>query len=268
MATCEYSCMDSIALIQNAARGRFRKQLSCLSEHHPGPRLATAHLHLPVTFVICFALSSPLLKPVGMTLPCRYFLQGFCREGEKCRFAHHDPGSAALSSSFSSAAPMMHSPFSLLAASTQAPAATSLVDAAVAYYNGPMAPIAPVPQALAEPVLSQTYTPNSLGSAGAFSFGATRPQDVPCSGPSMSSSMPTSTGLGISFPISLPTASSTNGSTTPTAANGTAYEGQLPYKQSPFPGVGTGVAGSSPFKFTGNLEQKFGGWSVSQQPFQ
>lgn len=196
-----------------------------------------------------------------MLVGCRYFLQGFCREGSNCKFAHRDPGSVAFSSAYTSMTPPMSSPFSGLAASVHMPSATSLMDPALAYHNGPMAPIAPVPQALADPVLSATYTSDSLSSGGLFSFAAARPQDVPFLGSSLESPLPVSSRHVI--PVS--TASSANGSATPTAATGTAHDRQLSYKQSPFPGVGTGVIGSSPFKFT--EQQKYSGWPVSQAPF-
>ena len=163
-----------------------------------------------------------------------------------------------------SSAAVLNSPFSL-AASAQMPSATSLVGPALAYHNRPMAPIAPVPQALADPVLSCTYTLDSLDSAGGYSFGATRPQDMSLSGSNL---LPASNEHGMALPMGLPVGLSANGPSTPTAASGPVRDSLVPYKHSPFPGVGTGVAGSLPFKFRGNLEQKFEGWSVPQQLFQ
>ena len=155
----------------------------------------------------------------------------------------------------------MSSPFSGLAASAQMPSATSLMDPAAVYSHGPMAPIA-VPQALADPVLSATFSVESHSSASGFSFAAARPQDQAFPEGSLPSSLPISNGLGISLP-GLSIASSANGPSTPT--NGIAHERQLPYKQGPFPGVGQGVAGSSPFKFM--EQQNRSGWRVAQQPF-
>ncbi len=177
------------------------------------------------------------------------------------------------SGAYISAAPAMSSPFSGLAASAQMPSATSLMDSAAVYSHGPMAPTAvyshgpmaptaPVPQALADPVLSATFSVESHSSASGFSFAAARPQDLAFPEGSLPSSLPISNGLGISLPVGVSIASSANGPSTPTA--GIAHERQLPYKQGPFPGVGQGVAGSSPFKFM--EQQNRSGWHAAQQP--
>ncbi|KAL0041632.1 hypothetical protein WJX79_010152 [Trebouxia sp. C0005] len=204
-----------------------------------------------------------LPRTLKVQRPCRYFLQGFCREGAKCKFAHRDPGSMTYSSAYISTAPAMSSPFSGLAASAQMPSATSLMDSAAVYSHGPMAPTAPVPQALADPVLSGTFSAESHSSASGFSFAAARPQDLAFPEGSLPSLLPISSGLGVSLPVGLSIASSANGPSTPT--NGIAHERQLPYKQGPFPGVGQGVAGSSPFKFM--EQQNRSGWRAAQQPF-
>ena len=167
------------------------------------------------------------------------------------------------SSAYTSTAPAMSSPFSGLAASAHMLSATSLMDPAAVYSNGPMAPSAPAPQALADPVLSATFSVGSHSSASGFSFAAARPQDLAFPEGSLPSSLPISYGLGISLPVGLSIASSTNGPSTPT--NGIAHERQLSYKQGPFPGVGQGVAGSSPFKFM--AQQNHSGWHAAQQPF-
>jgi hypothetical protein len=200
--------------------------------------------------------------PKPLICLCRYFLQGFCREGAKCKFAHRDPNTMTYSGAYISTAPAMSSPFSGLAASAQMPSATSLMDPAAVYPHGPMAPTAPVPQALADPVLSATFSVESHSSASGFSFAAARPQDLAFPEGSLPSSLPISSGLGVSLPVGVSIASSANGPSTPT--HGIAHERQLPYKQGPFPGVGQGVAGSSPFKFM--EQQNRSGWHAAQQP--
>ena len=171
-----------------------------------------------------------------------------------------------------SAAPVASSPFSLLAASRDLPASfgpsmRSLPDPG-AFPNQPIAPTAPVPQALAEPLLSGTYSSDSVAPNGSFSFGV-RPQPDHFRQQEASAALPSSKGLGIALPLSatLPGAVSSQGLSTPRSPSSRVFEGSLLLKQSPFPGVGAGVAGTPPFKFSEAMERKFDGWSVAQQPF-
>ena len=179
----------------------------------------------------------------------------------------------SLDSPAFSARPVASSPFSLLAASRDLPTSFgssmhTLVDPGV-FPNQPIAPTVPVPQALAEPLLSGTYSCDSVAPDGSFSFGV-RPQPDLFSGQQEGSpSLSASKGLNVALPAkaTLPGAVSSQGLSTPRSPTSRLFEGQLPMKQSPFPGVGAGVAGTAPFKFSEAMERKFDGWSVFQQPF-
>ena len=191
-----------------------------------------------------------------VTFACRYYLQGYCREGNKCRFGHNqqDTSMGFLASQAPSAA---HSPFSL-AAPTQMPSATPLVDPNVAFQAGPaVTPSPPAPQAQADPILRSNY-----GSAAGFFFDVStafstagllqpaRPSilDVGGAGTVSSTAMP---GMTLCAP------------STPTeACNRKPVDPQPAHKQSPFPGMGAGVPGSSSFKHAGSLNESFDTWST------
>ena len=207
-----------------------------------------------------YALLIWLVFSTCLTPGCRYYLQGYCREGNKCRFGHNQQeASLGFSTPHALGATAVNSPFQL-AASAQLPSATSLMDPAVAFQTGPTAPIAPVPQALAEPVLSSQYgSAESLDSSAAgFSFVASRPMDLQLSGPGL---LLDSLDLGAINTFSgsgMPLLTSHEPSTPTGASNRHGNPKQLTPKQSPFPGVGAGVHGSSSFKYAGNLDDKLG----------
>lgn len=162
----------------------------------------------------------------------------------------------------------VNSPFQL-AASAQLPSATSLMDPAIAFQTGPAAPFAPVPQALAEPVLSSQYgcAEGLNSSAAGFSFTASHAMDLQISRPGLLHPMlPESLNLGdISTPSSrrMPLMTSHEPSTPTGASNRHVNPKQLTPKQSPFPGVGAGVHGTSSFKYAGNLDNKFDKWPAT-----
>ena len=142
-----------------------------------------------------------------------------------------------------------HSPFPL-AASAQTPSATTLVDPTVTLQNGP---VPPAPQPLADPVLSPNY-----GSAAAFFFNASRPMDLSFSAPRLLQPvLPSNLDLG--GMMAAPTCYETSA---PTGASGRIPLDPQP-TQSPFPGMGAGVHGSSSFKHAGNLNARFDAWPAS-----
>lgn len=202
--------------------------------------------HLGACKFYCCHLYNGAMSADPITFACRYFLQGYCREGNKCRFGHnqHDTGLGFLASQTPTAA---HSPFSL-AASAQLPSATTLLDPTVAFQTGLAAPPPPppAPQALADPALSPSY-----GSAAAFFFDVSRPDSAfPRPGllqPARLSNLDVG-GAGAVFSTGMPGMTAYMPSTPTEASSRIPVEGQPAQKHSPFPGMGAGVSGSSSFK--------------------
>lgn len=192
-----------------------------------------------------------------VTCACRYYLQGYCREGNKCRFGHNqqDTGEGFLASQPPVAA---HSPFPL-AAPTQMPSATTLVDPTVALYTGPAAPPPPpAPQGLPDPVLNPNY-----GSAAGFFFDvSTAFSTAGLLQPARPSTLDVG-GVGTVFGTAMPGMTSYAPSTPTEASNRKPVDPQPPQKQSPFPGMGAGVPGSSSFKHAGSLNERFDTWPAS-----
>lgn len=199
----------------------------------------------PCKFCCCHIYNGGISAD-SITCACRYYLQGYCREGNKCRFGHNqqDTGMGFLASQAPTAA---HSPFSL-AASSQMPSATSLLDPAVAFQTDPAAPPPPppVPQALADPALSPNY-----GSAAAFFFDMSRPDSsfaLPgLRQPARLSNLDVG-GAGAVFSTGMPGMTSYTPSTPTEASSRIPVDPQPAKKHSPFPGMGAGVSGSSSFK--------------------
>ena len=186
---------------------------------------------------------------------CRYYLQGYCREGNKCRFGHNqqDTGVGFLASQAPSAA---HSPSSLTAP-TQMPFAT-LVDPAVSFQAGSAAPTPPpAPLTIPDPVLSPNY-----GSATGFFFN--RSTAFP-TGALLQPARPSTLdvgGVGTVFSTAMHGMTSYLPST-PTEASSRTAVNPAAQKQSPFPGMGAGVPGSSAFKHAGSLSERFDTWPAS-----
>ena len=157
-----------------------------------------------------------------------------------------------------------HSPFPL-ASPTQTPSATTLVNPTVAFQTGPAAPPQPTapppppaPQVLADPVLNPNY-----GSAAGFFFDvSTAFSTAELQQPARPSTLDVG-GVGTIFGTAMPGMTSYAPSTPTEASNRKPVDPQPPQKQSPFPGMGAGVPGSSSFKHAGSLHERFDTWPAS-----
>ncbi|KAL3163087.1 hypothetical protein ABBQ32_009505 [Trebouxia sp. C0010 RCD-2024] len=200
-------------------------------------------------------LDAPLPRTLRVRRPCRYFLQGYCREGSRCRFGHNqqDIGLTFLTPQASAA---VHSPFSL-APPAQMLSATSLVDPTIAFQPAPAASATPAPQALADPSLGSDYR-----SAAAFYFNASRATDLAFPAPRLLQPLLPSNldagAAGAVYSTEMPAVTSY----APSSPTGASKHPVGPQPaQSPFPGMGAGVHGSSFFKNAENLNESFGTWS-------
>ena len=184
-------------------------------------------------------------------LACRYYLQGYCREGTKCRFGHHQQDTG-MGFSASQALPAAHSPFSL-AAPTQMPSVTTLVDSNVTFQTGPaMTPSPSASQALADPVMRSNYG----SAAGFFSDVSSAVSTAGLLQPARPSILDVG-GVDTLFSTAMPGRTLYAPSTPTEACNRQRMDPQPAQKQSPFPGMGAGVPGSCSFKHAGSLHDIF-----------
>lgn len=131
---------------------------------------------------------------------------------------------------------------------------TSLVDPTIALQAPPAASAALAPQALADPALGTDY-----GSAAAFYFNASRPMDLAFPAPRLlQPALPSGLDVGAAatlYSTGLPALTPYAPSTPTGASNRHPVDPQPP--QSPFPGMGARVRGSSSFKHAGDLSERF-----------
>lgn len=135
--------------------------------------------------------------------------------------------------------------------------ATSLVDPTIAFQPAPAASATPAPQALADPSLGSDYR-----SAAAFYFNASRATDLAFPAPRLLQPLLPSNldagAAGAVYSTEMPAVTSY----APSSPTGASKHPVGPQPaQSPFPGMGAGVHGSSFFKNAENLNESFGTWS-------